>query len=251
MSEPIITKDDLDKSLADLEFLQKSFEASEKGELLSKSVEDLPEVPAVDNVELSKAQCAPSANNLSKSSDEDEEEEAEEEDKERDEEEEAEKSLSGESDLVKSFEEDGNLKKAIDVSDFLKSLVGKTTDSIGAMDDRLEKSFGKIFELSTMQNAVIKSLALQVDGLSKSLGELRGVPAGMPRSAGVSPVHRGAGDLNKSQGSQPDPQFLRKSILSKMGTAVQKGELDAMSLIKFETTGEISAEDQARFLETK
>ena len=238
MSEQI-TKEDLEKSLDGLDFLQKSLEASEKGELLTKSAE------------------GDAGEDLSKSGDEDEAEaeaEAEEEGAEgAEEDEEAEKSLANaENELVKSFQENGDLKKAIDVSDFLKSLVNQTTDSIGSMDERLNKSFGAMFDMNIKQNDIIKSLGDQVIELSKSLGELRGVPAGAPRSVGISPVGRNEGDLAKSGASDNiNPQELRKSILNRMTMAVEAGELDSLAVVKFDATGEVSEENKARFLGTK
>lgn len=153
-----------------------------------------------------------------------------------------------ENELLKSFQQDGQLKKAIDVSDFLKSLVEKTTDHLSAVDGRLEKSFSHLLEIVESQNTFIADMATKYEGLQKSFNEVLAQPMGGPRSLGhaVSPVGRGPGDLNKSQFSQ-DPAQLRKSILNKMTLACEKGEIRDVELIKFESTGEISNENLTRF----
>lgn len=154
---------------------------------------------------------------------------------------------SEESDLLKSFQEDGQLKKAIDVSDFLKSLVEKTTLHLSAVDGRLEKSFSHLLEIFDSQNEVITNLAEKYEGLQKSFNDVLAQPVGAPRSVGngILPIGRGPGDLNKSQIN--NPVLLRKSILNKMSLAFEKGEIRDTEIIKFESTGEISNENLARF----
>lgn len=155
---------------------------------------------------------------------------------------------SEESDLLKSFQEDGQLKKAIDVSDFLKSLVEKTTLHLSSVDSRLEKSFSHLLEITEVQNKVITDLVDKYEGFQKSLNDVLAQPVGGPRSVGnsVFPVGRNPGDLNKSNNGQ-HPVLLKKSILNKMSLAFEKGEIRDTELIKFETTGEISNENLARF----
>ena len=153
-----------------------------------------------------------------------------------------------ENDLLKSFQEDGQLKKAIDVSDFLKSLVEKTTLHLSSVDERLEKSFSLLLETIETQNSVITNQSTQIEGLQKSFEQVLNQPVGSPRSVGggVLPIGRGPGDLNKSQASQ-NPMLLRKSILNKMAAAFERGEIRDTDLIKFESTGEISNENLSRF----
>ncbi len=150
------------------------------------------------------------------------------------------------SSLVKSFTEDGELKKAIDVSKFLGSLVNKTTECLDQMDSRLHKSFSHLLEQSNVQNQVIQQLAVENAELKKSFDNVLSQPAYAPRSAGVgvglNAVGRGPDDLNKSMAPNRDPMVLKKSILNRMMKDVESGSLNASDLIKYETTNEISEE---------
>lgn len=157
--------------------------------------------------------------------------------------------------LVKSFQEDGELKKAIEVSDFLKSLVDKTTshlssvnDHLQTVDSRLEKSFSHLLETIQTQNKVIINQGEQIEGLQKSFNDVLNQPVGVPRSLGnsVVPVGRVPGDFSKSLNDQ-NPMLLKKSILRNMTKAVEAGDLHDIDLIKFETTGEISNDNLNRF----
>jgi len=153
-----------------------------------------------------------------------------------------------ENDLLKAFQEDGQLKKAIDVSDFLKSLVERTTLHLSAVDERLEKSFSILLETIDAQNEVIAKQTTQLEGLQKSFENVLSQPVGGPRSLGhgIQPIGRGPGDLNKGQNNQ-NPMALKKSILNNMMLACEKGEIRDTDLIKFESTGEISNENLSRF----
>ncbi len=151
-----------------------------------------------------------------------------------------------ESSLVKSFTEDGELKKAIDVSKFLGSLVNKTTECLDQMDSRLHKSFSHLLEQSNVQNQVIQQLAVENSELKKSFDQVLSQPAYAARSAGVgvglNAVGRGPDDLNKSMSPNLDPRVMKKSILNGMMKDVESGSLNAQDLIKYETTDEISEE---------
>lgn len=150
-----------------------------------------------------------------------------------------------ENSLLKSFQEDGELKKAIDVSKFLGSLVEKTTNHLSKIDGRLEKSFSHMLEQSNSQNQVIQLLSGELDSLKKSFEQVLNQPAYAPRSmgAGINAISRGPDDLNKSMAPNRDPMMLKKSILNSMMKDVESGTLDAGTLIKYETTNEISEEN--------
>lgn len=250
-----ITEDDLEKSLQDLERLAKSGADSEVEE------EEEAEEEESEEGALSKSTKDEEAEEEESEADESEEEEEEEEtekshgkagrlkrkkaaEDDEDGEEETEKSLH-----AASMEKDETVEKAVEVSDFLKSFVGAMGAEIDMIDARLEKSFGEQNGTNVLLIKALGNLSKQVSAIAEKVGAISDAPAAAPKSVragGVKVLEKGLG-----KGAAPtvtDPNDLRKSILVALEGLVKKGEVPASSLIKFESTNEISVEDRQRAL---
>lgn len=163
-------------------------------------------------------------------------------------------SVEGEEDnsLLKSFSENGEVKKAVDVSSFLKSFLERNCEHLQNVDSRLEKSFIHLLETNQIQNNVISKLADNLETMQKSLDQITTGAIAGPKSfgvhGGVNAIQRGQGDLNKSMGeNKPNADIMKKSILNNMMRDVENKSYPIENLIKFESTNEISEQDLAHY----
>jgi len=158
-----------------------------------------------------------------------------------------------ENSLLKSFSENGELKKAVDVSSFLKSFLERNCEHLQNVDNRLEKSFVHLLETNQTQNVVIAKLADNLETMQKSLDQITTGAIAGPKSfginGGVNAIQRNQGDLNKSmnENQNRNPDIMKKSILNSMMLDVEKKAYPIENLIKFEATNEISEQDLAHY----
>ena len=206
--DKVKAEDIVDEDVPDVKDTKPPVKAKEEDE------EDEEEVPAEPEEDA----------DLEKSEDLDEDEESDEDEEE---------------DKFKAKEE---ISKALEVSEFLAALVEATTESIGGMNKKLNKSmdensavlgtFAKSFQaIASSQEYLIKSqiqldnllkgMSQSIDTLSQKVEELEGQPT-MRKS--VQNIHVMEKDFKKSVGDFTEETLSKSQILGKLNDFLMKGD---------------------------
>lgn len=142
------------------------------------------------------------------------------------------------------IEEDGEIRRGIEVSDFFYYLNKSVTDSLYDMHQRLTH---RIQAHHDARGQFAERLADVVVGINKSLGfredvvaEEEGAPAHAAKSVMFENQQQGA-SLQKSLKKGMD---LRKSVLSELEELFEKGNVTSLDVVKFETSGHLRPEVQ-------
>lgn len=160
--------------------------------------------------------------------------------------EETEDSTVGE-DIVKSFEENETLQKALDVSDYLQSQNDELVKAITTLADTLEQSDGRQHEVNLVLIKALVDVGTVVKDLNEKMEKALGQPARGPKSAGVT-----AQPMEKSfAGASPEVNLSKSEILDAMDDMFQKsmdtgkgGLVNGVNMqlasTRYETTNEIA-----------
>lgn len=154
--------------------------------------------------------------------------------------------------IVKAMNENDDLQKALDVSDYLQEQHTEMVKSLRRVGDEIQKSDHRRHEFNLILAKAVKDIGEMVKSLSESVNVMAGQPAHAPKSAGVTT--RSAQVLQKSFGGQlPDGEKLTKSqvldaldglmedsVNKGMSGATDFGEDIAMAVAKYEQTNMIS-----------
>lgn len=154
--------------------------------------------------------------------------------------------------LTKGMQENPNLQKALDVSEYLAAQHEELCKSLTDLGAIVEKSDTRQQEFNLVLAKAVYDTASLVKGMSEKLGVIASQPARPPKSAGVQ-----AGQvLNKSFGGQPPAEesnqlskgdvlnvlddMMAKSMSAGTGGVSRGGEDLLMAISKYEQTSAIS-----------
>lgn len=161
-----------------------------------------------------------------------------------------------EDDVEKSFfdnfvESDDTIEKALEVSDFLETLVGAISESIDGFSNTVSKSLGK---QNTVNTALAKSLQAsgeiiksmnttlaEQDQLIKSLQESVETLANQPVGRKGITNAREYNTLAKSLGNdgQAQQRLTKSQVVDILVKSVEKGDVDPFQVTRFEVTGQL------------
>lgn len=136
--------------------------------------------------------------------------------------------------------------KGLEVSSFLQGWAEVQAETISAVESRLAKSIaGAAEEQNSFNSDLAKSVSQLAEVLTiqaQRIEQLESTPARGPKSAQAVEKSFGAGGEVAPQG-----ELLTKSQVSDALTEmVQKGDLPAVEVVKFESTGQLSADLDAK-----
>lgn len=141
--------------------------------------------------------------------------------------------------------ENEDVAKGLEVSSFLQGWAEVQAETISAVESRLAKSINAAAdEQNNFNSDLAKSVSQLAEVLSiqaQRIEQLESTPARGPKSAQAVEKSFGSG------GVEPQGEPLTKSQVSDALTEmVQKGELPAVEVVKFESTGMLSTDLDAR-----
>lgn len=153
--------------------------------------------------------------------------------------------------IVKSMNDNDNLQKALDVSDYLQEQHTEMVKSLRRVGDEIQKSDHRRHEFNMILAKAVKDIGDLVKALNDTVGTMAGQPARAPKSLGVvkpaqvlqksfmgQPV---AGEnLNKSQVLDALDGLMEESMAKGMSGATDFGEDISLACAKYEQTNMIS-----------
>ena len=154
--------------------------------------------------------------------------------------------------IVKSMNENENLQKALDVSDYLQEQHGEMVKSLRRVGDEIGKADHRRHEFNMILAKAVKDIGDMVKSMSETLANVAGQPVRAPKSLGVTTQK--AQVLQKSFGGQPPASenltksqvldaldgMMEDSVSKGMSGATDFGEDIAMAVSKYEQTNMIS-----------
>lgn len=165
--------------------------------------------------------------------DDDEEEEVDDEDEEADDE-----------SVEKSFQdtllEDDTIEKALEVSDFLESLVGTLNDSLGGLQKSLGQSMTAQRTINQSLVDTLQTMAERMEAQENLIKSLQDTIASQPVGRKAVVNGRELQTLAKSMDA-PQPQKLSKSqVIDLLVQGVEQGKIHPLEVTKFELSGKVS-----------
>jgi hypothetical protein len=158
-------------------------------------------------------------------------------------------------DLVKGFQENEGLQKAIDVSDYLTEQHTELCKSLETVGEIIEKSDLRAHEFNLVLAKAVADTGNLVKGIADKLDVIGAQPARAPKSAGVAgqPMeksfagHAPSGDrLSREQVLNGLDVLMEKSMQNGMDGMTQDGEDILKSVSKYEQTHQITESMLAR-----
>lgn len=154
--------------------------------------------------------------------------------------------------IVKSMNENDNLQKALDVSDYLQEQHTEMVKSLRRVGEEIQASDHRRHEFNLILAKAVKDIGDMVKSLNDAVVVMSGQPARPPKSAGITT--KPAQVLQKSFGGQPPSSenlsksqvldaldgMMEESISKGMSGATEFGEDIAMAVSKYEQTNMIS-----------
>lgn len=236
----MITREQVEKALEELE-------------LVKASEQDLDQPEGADlggGQENKMSDMAPSADKKKKKvkkSDDYDEDDKESEDKDEDEDENEEDDMS-----EKSFNNlPEEIETKIEVSDFLKSLVEHTADSIDGISRSFAKSNAELVEIVEDVQKSQAKIGIVLKALCEKVGIIENSPAAQPKADTVA-KSQGVTDREFNQADEKDertfkslnenPRIAKSQISNAMCELVKKGEATDVDVIGFESNNYIRPE---------
>lgn len=142
---------------------------------------------------------------------------------------------------------DSDVEQLTDVSDFLSGLVGKTAECMDNIHKSLSEEIENRQEGQNQFNFALakgmKALATELAGIKKGLSVISGRPVSTFKSA-VKPLEKSQGkagaDAGKTDFEKAGFASGDEAINKGLGALFDKGECQAVDIIKFESSGEIN-----------
>lgn len=159
----------------------------------------------------------------------------------------------GSEDLVKGFETNEPLQKALDVSDFLREQHEELTKSLRAVGDKITETDNRRHEFNLVMAKAVRDIGFMVKSMAEQFDSFMAQPAGAPKSKGIRTQPNQV--LNKGFGGNEPPaeeqlskgevlgalQAMNADSMSKgMGGKAACGEDLLMATAKYEQTNRIS-----------
>lgn len=149
--------------------------------------------------------------------------------------------------MTKSFQENDNLQKALDVSDFLADQHSELVKSLGTLGDALEAVDNRQSEFNILLAKSLATVGSVVEGMASRLGVIENQPARAPKSRGVAMEKSFAGgapegeQLSRGQVLDAMTRMNEQSILEgRNGLTKSSSEDLTKAVAKYEQTGELS-----------
>lgn len=247
--ELVVTEEEMLKAFEEIEDLAKSNKGKEEGKN-KKGKKDKDEKNEEEGEDMEKSETASEGNTEASKTDDAEDassEDSESEDEEptdEDAEEASESDDDEDNELDKSFtdeaDEDEVIRKSVEVSDFLESLVNQIGESIDPLTKALIKSQANQEQRYADIAKMVGNLSTVVKGLAQELGAIKNSPVRMKKSvtkevSAPEKTFEPEDTANKDGGKE----LSKSQVADGMFELMKKGEVDPLEISKFEVTGEI------------
>lgn len=149
--------------------------------------------------------------------------------------------------VVKGMEDNEDLRKALDVSEYLQENQSELQKSLGMLADHIEKSDNRQHEFNIVLAKAVSDIGKKVLGMSERLGIVERQPARAPKSRGAQPLEKGfAGQaaqgeqLSKSEILGAMSEMVEKSVSEGRGGALEDGTDLIVASSKYESFNTIA-----------
>ena len=148
--------------------------------------------------------------------------------------------------ITKSMDDNTELQKALDVSDFLQEQHSELTKSLGALAGRIEKSDLRQHEFNIILAKAVANMGRLTQTVSTRLGTIEDQPVRAPKSKQATPLQKSFGGKPPAESklSKSDIQDTLTSLIEKSVDAGQGGAVNGYDLInessKFEQLNTIN-----------
>ena len=142
--------------------------------------------------------------------------------------------------ITKSMDENEDLQKALDVSDYLQENQSELLKSLQGLADHIEKSDNRQHEFNLILAKAVSDIGQHVLGMSNRLGSIEQQPARPPKSKGAMPLQKSfAGqqmktELSKSQILDGLSSMVQESVTQGQGGKLADGTDLVMAVSKYE-----------------
>lgn len=117
--------------------------------------------------------------------------------------------------ITKSMDENEDLQKALDVSDYLQENQDELVKSLQGLADHIEKSDNRQHEFNLILAKAVSDIGQHVLGMSNRLGTIEQQPARAPKSKGAMPLQK------SFAGSEAKTELSKSQILDGLSSMVQ------------------------------
>jgi len=152
--------------------------------------------------------------------------------------------------IVKSMNQNDNLQKALDVSEYLQEQHTELVKSLTNVGDEIQKSDNRRHEFNLVMAKAIRDIGLMVKSMSEQMGIIGAQPVRQPKSMGVTrgtqvlqksfAGREGGESMSKSQVLDGLDELMVESLSKGMQGASEHGEDIALATSKYEQTHMIS-----------
>ena len=227
--------EDLEKALDEDELLT---EPDEDETTLTKSEDDSADDDAdtEDEESATKKKVAQEDDEDEDEDEDDEDEDDEDEDDSEDEDDEAPVRKS----LMDEMSEDATVEKALEVSEFLESLVETLSDSLDSVSESMEKSLTRQHRQASNTGKVMKALLTRLDEQDELIKSLQAAIENQPVGRRSVQSPRDHETIAKSENGTPAGKSLSKSqIVDRLVDGVSSGKVQPIDVTRFELTGRL------------
>lgn len=142
---------------------------------------------------------------------------------------------------AQATEASDEIKKGVEVSDFLEHFVSETGDYMDGLSTKITKSIELNHELLTGLTDVIKSFGAEITSLKEQVAAFGDAPA-----TGAKAIRKGI-----QRFEEESVELTKSQIVDKLGDMIQKGIARTSDMLYFETTGRLRPELAAKMKEVK
>lgn len=145
----------------------------------------------------------------------------------------------GKSTIEKSFADEAKsnsdeIKKGVEVSDFLQHLVEETGDYMDSMSEKINKSMEIQNELFSGLIDVVKGFGEEIKGLKETIAAYEDAPA----AGGAKAIRKGIQRFEK----EGEDNLTKSQISDRLVGLISKGKARTADMLVFETTGRLRPE---------